>query len=336
MFIRLILLLLLSFSATTLAAQDPIFSQFYASPLRLNPALAGISGASRISLNYRAQHTAYPSAFTTMAVSYEQPVERSPSSFGARFMSDRQLDGTYRNTEAALIYSYDVQFDKTFHARLGISAGILNTSLDFNRLVFGDVLDPVGGAEGATQELLEAASRTSADFGAGIVLYGGPFYGGFSFEHLNRPEENLFEINQQVYSGRPQRLTITGGAQIDLKNSRTRKKIAYVTPNFLYSGQAKLRQLNMGAYLGYGPVAVGGWYRHAFENADALIAAVSFRKDIVKVGFSYDSVVSDLRNVPGGLGATFEVSLTIDFAESEKLRKERFNRRYSECFRMFQ
>ena len=319
----------------TLAAQDPVFSQFYASPVRLNPALAGVGGASRVTVNYRAQHTSYPSAFTTLAASFEQPIDKTPSSFALRFMSDRQLDGAYRNTEFGLVYSYDVKFSKQFHARLGLAAGFLNTSLDFSRLTFGDVLDPRNGAEGATRERLEAASRTSADLGAGVILYGGPFYGGFSFEHLNRPNESLVQLNEQLYSGRPQRLTITGGAQLNVKRYSNRKRPAYVTPNFLFVSQAQLRQLVVGSYFGYGPVAVGGWYRHAFQNADAFIASVSFRQDIVRIGFSYDAVVSGLRTVPGGLGATFEASVTIDFSDSAELQRKRWQQRYNDCFGMF-
>lgn len=336
MYKKLLFSLALLTAVATLGAQDPVFSQFYASPLRLNPALAGIGSAPRVTLNYRAQHVSFPNAFTTLAAAFEVPINNTPSSFGVRLMSDRQLDGAYRNTEAALIYSYDIQFDKVWHARLGLAAGILNTSLDFNRLTFGDVIDPITGASGTTQELLEAAARTSADFGAGIVIYGGPFYGGVSFEHLNRPDENLLQLNEQLFAGRPQRLTITGGAQIDLKRLSNRKRAAYITPNFFYSGQARFKQLNVGTYLGYGPVAIGGWFRYAFENADALIAAVSFRQDIFRIGFSYDAVLSQLRTVPGGLGATYEVSMTIDFADSEKLKKDRFKKRYSECFRFFQ
>lgn len=318
-----------------LGAQDAVFSQFYAAPLRLNPALAGVSTAPRFTANYRAQHTSYPSAFTTIAASYEQPIEGTPSSFGLRLMSDRQLEGAYKNTEFALVYSYDVQVNDYINARLGLAAGILSTSLDFNTLTFGDVLDPVIGADGATMEALAAASKTSADFGMGIVLYGKNYYGGISFDHMNRPDESLIELNSNLYSGRPQRMTITAGAQFDIKRFSNRRRPSYITPNFLYASQAKFRQLNMGAYFGYGDVAIGGWYRHAFENADGFIAAISVRKDVLKIGFSYDAVVSALRSVPGGLGSTFEVSLTIDVAQSKSLQRRRKADRYNDCFGMF-
>ncbi|MBC6993624.1 PorP/SprF family type IX secretion system membrane protein [Neolewinella lacunae] len=332
---RSLFTLLLLALAVPAAAQDAVFSQFYAAPLRLNPALVGIGSAPRLSLNYRAQHTAYPSAFTTMAAAYEQPIEGTNSSFGVRLLSDRQLEGVYQNTEAAIVYGYDVQFNRDLHARIGLAAGILSTALDFQRLTFGDVLDPVVGANGATMEALASASKTSADLGVGVVLYGKQYYGGVSFEHLNRPDESLIELNDNLYAGRPQRMTITGGAQFDVKRYSNPRRPSYITPNFLYTSQAQFRQLNLGTYFGYGPLAIGGWYRHAFGNADGFIAAVAFRQDVLKVGFSYDAVVSQLRTVPGGLGATFEVSLTIDMAGSRELQRKRNADRYNDCFGMF-
>lgn len=332
-------LLIFSFLAMvcTLSAQDPVFSQFYASPLQLNPAFAGIGTAPRLALNYRAQHTSYPSAFTTIAASYDQPIENTPSGVGLRMMSDNQLEGAYKNTQVSLVYSYDVMINRDVHARLGLAAGIISTALDFNSLTFGDVLDPVqgGGAGAITEEVLASASKTSADFGAGIMFSAFNYYGGISFEHLNRPDESLLELNSNLYAGRPTRIIFTTGAQINVKRYSNRRRPAYVTPNLLYTSQAGLRQLSLGTYLGYGPLAIGGWYRHAFENADGFIAAVSFRQDVLRIGFSYDAVVSDLRNVPGGLGSTLEASIIIDFGNSKELQRRRKADRYSDCYGMF-
>lgn len=250
-------------------------------------------------------------------------------------MNDRQLEGVYRNTELAFVYSYDVRVSKTVGARLGLSGGILSTALDFNGLVFGDVLDPETGPEGVTAEELEAISRTAADFGAGVVLYGGNYYGGFSFEHLNRPEERLLQLNNNLFAGRPQRFTVTGGAQFKVKRFSNRRRPSYIIPNFLYTSQAKFQQLNLGAYFGYGPVAIGGWFRYAFENADGFIGAIRFRKDVLQIGISYDVVTSALRTVPGGLGSTLEISMGIDLANSKALQRKRSADRYNDCFGLF-
>src|SRR5688572_8283353 len=52
------------------AAQDPNFSQFFASPLTLNPALTGkFDGVYRIAGNYRNQWPSINNAYTTATVS---------------------------------------------------------------------------------------------------------------------------------------------------------------------------------------------------------------------------------------------------------------------------
>lgn len=334
---RVLALLFLGLCCAGLSAQDPVFSQFYAAPLRLNPAFAGISIAPRIHMNYRSQYGAWPSAYTTYAVSYEQPFEGTPSAIGLSAMVDNQADGAYRNSYFSAIYSYEVRVNENLYARMGLSAGVLQTTVDFDRLVFGDVLDPIGGNTGATtEESLIAASKTSFDATAGIVLYAGGIFGGLSLDHINRPDESLQEINPTLYAGRPIRFNLHAGGQIKLKRYSNRRRPAYVTPNVLYSRQAAFQQLTLGAYFGYGPMFLGGWYRHGFENADALIGVVGVREGVMRVGYSYDATISSLRSVPGGLGGVHEISVTVDFGDSKKIQRDKFRSRYNDCFGMFQ
>ena len=63
-----LLILFLSVAvANTATAQDPNFSQFFASPLTLNPALTGkFDGVYRIAGNYRNQWPTISNAFVTV------------------------------------------------------------------------------------------------------------------------------------------------------------------------------------------------------------------------------------------------------------------------------
>lgn len=318
-------------------AQDPVFSQFYAAPLRLNPAFTGISAAPRITVNYRAQYVTFPNAFTTYAVGYEQPIANTPSAFGLSAMVDQQADGAYTNTYFAGTYSYEVQMGEELRARLGLSAGLLQTSIDFDRFIFGDVVDPVNGAGDptSTMEALQSDARTDFDAGMGLLIYARGLYGGISIDHLNRPNESLFEVNENLYAGRPLRLSFHAGGQINLKRYSNRRRPAYVTPNILYTRQAAFEQLMVGAYFGYGALYLGGWFREGFENRDALIALVGVRQGVFRLGYSYDITVSPLRAVPGGLGGVHEISLAFDFGESKELQRRRFRDRYNDCFGMF-
>ena len=56
----------------TAVAQDPAFSQFFASPLSLNPALTGkFNGTVRVAGNYRNQWPQIDNAFITSTVSID-------------------------------------------------------------------------------------------------------------------------------------------------------------------------------------------------------------------------------------------------------------------------
>ena len=73
-FTNTIALLFVVFSLpVTLTAQDPHFSQFYAAPLQVNPAMTGVfSGQFRIAINYREQWgSVIDNPFRTLAASFD-------------------------------------------------------------------------------------------------------------------------------------------------------------------------------------------------------------------------------------------------------------------------
>ena len=65
--------LLLSMELTY--SQDPEFSQFYANPLFLNPALAGSTICPRAIANFRDQWPSVGGAFVTYNASYDQYID---------------------------------------------------------------------------------------------------------------------------------------------------------------------------------------------------------------------------------------------------------------------
>src|SRR3954464_14906859 len=77
---------LLAFLAMTakVEAQDPHFSQFFASPLTLNPALTGkFDGDLCVCGNYRNQWPNINRAYTTTPVSADMPIMRNRISSNA-------------------------------------------------------------------------------------------------------------------------------------------------------------------------------------------------------------------------------------------------------------
>ena len=62
---RILLFLMMTLTGLKGWSQDPQFSQFYANPLYLNPALAGGALAPRLTANYRNQWPALSANFVT-------------------------------------------------------------------------------------------------------------------------------------------------------------------------------------------------------------------------------------------------------------------------------
>lgn len=338
-FLHLLFLACLPFVAS---AQDPVYSQFYAAPLQINPAFAGVTFAPRISINYRNQYPNWPKAYITYSLAYEQAVEDLNSGFGIMLMSDRAGDGIYRTNYATAVYGYQVRLNDTWYARFGIEAGLIQVRVDWDRLIFGDQLDPLtGGVDNAgnpfeSEELRpQSLNATAFDVGAGLLFYGGPVYVGASMKHLNTPDESLIKLNDNLRAGRPVRTTVHGGVEFSLGGGNNRTAPSFISPNLLFIKQGDFAQLNIGAYTGINRFFGGIWYRHAFTNPDAVIFSLGVREGVLRIGYSYDFTLSELASVPGGLGGTHELGLTVNFADSRTLQKRRSSSRWNDCFGMF-
>src|SRR5687767_1559597 len=119
-------------------AQDPQFSQFYAAPLYLNPALAGATGQARAGINYRNQWPAIDANFRTMSAYFDYFIEDKKSGIGAIITSDTEGLAGLRSLSLGLQYSYELEITKQLGFRPGVQVGIFNRDINFNKLTFGD------------------------------------------------------------------------------------------------------------------------------------------------------------------------------------------------------
>jgi type IX secretion system PorP/SprF family membrane protein len=322
-----------------LQAQDPVFSQFYAAPAQLNPALTGVTLAPRISLNYRNQWPGL-NAYLTYAATAEQFVAPLNSGFGLTVMGDDQGEGLIKTTQVKGRYSYRLRVNDEFFVKIGVEAGFQQSNYDWDRFVFLDQLDklngpldPSGGLNPTMEQRPESTSVTLFDVGAGLVAYTPRFYGGFSLRHLTQPEDGLLRVNDQITDGLPLLYSLHMGTEITLREGNNRKAGSFISPNVLVIRQANFGQINAGAYGGLGAFFLGAWYRHAWGNPDALILLGGVRYGIFKIGYSYDMTVSQLATAPSG--GSHEISLILNFEQSEAFRKKQRNTRYNDCFQLF-
>ncbi len=327
-------------SLPLLQAQDPIYSQFYAAPLQINPAFAGTTLAPRITANYRNEWASYEGGYETYSVAYEQSIESKNSGIGLMVLGDDAGNGIYQTNRFAVVYAYRVQLSRELAVRFGVEAGMIQSRLDWNRLTFPDQLDPLDGANGPdgspnpTDEIQpDNLNRSLFDVGAGILVHGKQAYGGLSLKHLNSPDESLLDINNNLGVGLPLRITLHGGIQIPLQAGNNRQDEAFISPNLLIIKQGEFAQVNGGAYVGFGKFFGGAWFRHTIGNADAAIALAGVRYGVLRIGYSFDFTLNGL--TLQRTSGTHELSLTINFDDSEEAKRRRRTARYNDCFKMF-
>ena len=296
-------------SPTEVKAQDPEFTQFYANPLYLNPAFAGTARCPRVAMNYRNQWPALSGTYVTTSVSYDQHVESLYGGLGLLVTSDKAGEATLNTTTINVLYSYQLKVSRTFSLRFGVQAAYFQKSLDWNKLTFGDMIDPRRGFVYQTGDVPRGGTVGNMDFSAGVLGFSESFFVGFAAHHLTEPNESLITGNSPM----PMKITGHAGAIIPLGNSKYSSNDAKLSPNILYRSQGTFQQLNMGMYISKGALVGGVWYR----NKDSFIALLGITSQNVKIGYSYDVTVSKLTNASGG---SHEVSFIINFNCKPKKR----------------
>jgi type IX secretion system PorP/SprF family membrane protein len=305
---RLLVIGILIASSSNSFAQDPTFTQFYANPLYLNPAFAGSHGCPRFALNYRNEWPSLSGNYVTYSASYDQYFKNISGGFGVLAMHDQQGQGTINTSMLGLIYSYHLKVSRKFSMMFGARASWFQKSLDWDKLTFGDMIDPRRGFIYSTGDVPRGGSRGFFDASAGVVGYSKTFFFGFAAHHLNTPNESMIVGNSPL----PMRFTGHMGAEIELGRRSKYSTGTSIMPNIIYQYQNGFQELNIGTYIKYGAFNVGAWYR----NRDAFIMTIGVNTGKFKLGYSYDVTVSKLNN--GVSGGSHEISMGLNLSCKSK------------------
>ncbi len=224
----LFVLVTLSLGNISLTAQDIHFSQFYMSPLNLNPALTGVMNSQvRVVGNYRNQWASVlkSNAFSTYSVSYDQKIAVGRYDYfgiGGTFWGDKAGQSDFKTLQGKLSASYSKRMggyrSKSHYLVVGAEAGVSQRSIDFLNLQWGSQHDGEGGFDGSlgSGETFDRDNFLFADLSAGLLWFTvfdeySNFYIGGAFSHLNRANQS-FDSTQDVplYS----KFTVHAGAEL--------------------------------------------------------------------------------------------------------------------------
>lgn len=287
--------------------QDPHYSQNYASPLWLNPALTGTANSPRVVAQYRNQWPGLSGNFVTYHAAYDQKIEVINSGVGIMVTGDYQGDRTFETLTANLFYSNHHKIGENLTFLYGTSLGVGKKSIDWSKLTFGDLIDPQTGYVTISEDDLGKRSKTYFDLSLGIAGYTRNAYFGFSAHHINRP--NISVINQE------ERLSIRysahAGYNLHFFKSENNNGKLVVSPNAIFMTQNGFEQLMLGSYFKFMNFTLGAWTR----IDDVVIGILGYQFKNFSISYSYDYTISNLGNdVSGG---SHEVSLGYRFRHDE-------------------
>lgn len=337
------LLLLASCSQVYGQAPDPRFSQFYAAPLQLNPALNGVfDGSFRTVINYRDQWSSVlgNESFRTLAASFDYRyniVGDDYLALGFDFIRDTAGESMLTLTQGHLNVSYLKKLSGAGYSSrgqyliAGAQVGAGQRSFDFSDLWFSSQFD--GFKEeidfsASSNEMLSGNTNVYLNVNAGLMWYGVieknfSVYAGAAINHANSPVVTFLEDNSQIAD---QRWVAHAGAQIPFTDQLS------ILPAFVAQIQGPSRSYTFGSNIRYSnddwreiAMRFGVWAHIANElesdvQTDALIFNLTLEYDAVQIGISYDINTSSLVDASNSRGA-YELSLMYTSPSKERRSK---------------
>jgi len=291
-------------------AQDLHFSQFYNSPLNLNPANTGVfNGDERFMASYKSQARSVPVPWTTFSGQYDRKfyLGKSDDSFisgGVLFNYDKQGLSRLNLTNINFLGSYTKILNKKnlITAGLGLgyaTRGLSLTSLSWDRQWDGDAYDPsLPSGENTDMNRIsflensigvnyryQLTSRTNFDFGIGAYHFIEPKVAFFAADDVKLPRRvNLnfrgtYQINDMF--------DIQGHALAQFQGAYDEYLFGLLTK--IYIEQQRGKEFNL--HLGFG-----------YRSSGTLIPTIAVEFSRYYASFSYDiqSFEHDTRNINTG------------------------------------
>ena len=307
--------LLVILSVGNVFAENPQFSQYYASPLLIAPSFAGNSLGSRAFMSYRDQWAKLPGAYVTTSVAIDNNFYAINSGMGLVVMNDMAGSAKLNTTTATGLYSYRFNISDDWRVRPGISFTFAQRSLQFAKAIFPDVISETGKDNYTIETPVDPYYYIDAS--SSVVAYNRRMWLGLCVDHLLRPNTSFARVDARV----PMQWSQFGGINFPMAN-RVGKVPEVITVNYLFKMASQYRQMDIGVNWYRAPLLLGFAWRgipaSEYPSVDCLIFTVGVAFNNMAIGYSYDFTVSKLGPATGG---SHEITFSIAFNEGGKSQR---------------
>ena len=297
-----------------LKAQDPFFSQFYANPTYLNPALTGsMAGKYRLLFVNRDQSpdnvlkTSAASADFKFGLKIKSKISSDKVGAGILFVTDRNTSNGFSITSGNFSLAYHKILNKNWNEIIsaGVSIGLQQRNTSFDLLNFQDQFNGTTAYSLSTAENIPNNNFAYGDYSAGVFYSVQPqkklsFFAGFAIHHFNQPEVSFYQnsnsLNIPIGSKLPIKYTIHTGLNIAL----SKNGVFQWLPGLVLMQQGNLWSGNLGSNFrwesfaqGSGAFLMGFWVRPVTDinqkiNMGALVGFLGFEFTGYQLGMSMD------------------------------------------------
>lgn len=333
-----ILFLIVCFLIKIASAQDLQYSQFYAAPLYLNPALTGMTELTRMGANYRKQWPGLNYDFQGYSAFLDHYSFDLNSGFGISLNTFEESNLGLKLMDFSGYYAYQLSLSDTHSLRFGTQVGIGRRNSAMDHLLLGDQIDVFSKtvAPVTLEDLPPFESYSFLDLGFGTMITGNNYWLGASAYHVNRPNLSFYSASNG------DRIAVKwnahAGYQIPLRSGLSvyegeGENMVFFAAN--YKQQGPFRQLDLSAQLLYNSLVTGIGFRgipNAGElpNRDSIIILVGVNLESgLMIGYSFDYMISRLGMETHG---AHEISIRYQFLKGlpqDRGRKSRILK----CFR---
>ncbi len=339
---KFLLVLFMLFTAITFHfAQDQHFTQFYAAPLTLNPALSGaFDGKYRLAALYRDQwRNVLDDPYVTMGAAIDMRFARTSrrkklyDAFGAgvQFFSDRVPSVDFATNQIMLSGAYHKSLNSRRRDQflsLGFQVGVAQRNINYERITFGDQFNGTTGFTDPTREALPENNFSYSDLAIGLNYTYAPaksvgvFLGG-AIHHITEPQVSFFidrNPNDAVTFSGDNKLLRKYTAHFALQIPFGER--VQLLPRALFYAQGPHAAANVGSNIrflmsdyGNSALHVGGWARPVRNQdrtfgMDAAVVMLGLEFNNFLIGFSYDANLNYLNTGNRRQGA-FEISIAL-------------------------
>ncbi len=321
-------------SSLILNAQDIHFSQFYFSPLSINPANTGnFSGIYRLSTNYKNQWKSISTPYKTAFASVDFSLAKKKLGLGLSFFNDKSGKSMMTQTLANLSVSYNLKVNDNNNFIAGLQYGFGQNSINTADLKWDSQYNGISYDQGLSSgESLLSQSYSYMDASAGLLwnysakLTGFKTSTGVAVFHVNQPKKSFYGTDK-LYA----KIVVHNSSQFKLKD-----KPIFIQPQLLFMKQGPYTEIDLGGLVRYVIELSGGAFREnnridigskrddktESKNSIALFAGTQLRykdafvtifgfelRKTLLVSFCYDINVSKLRTASNSKGS-MELALT--------------------------